>query len=622
MRFIIFIICLLHVFSVFSKPIDENKHNIIINGCTQTFTYKIKNKKLIVEEIKEINYLCTQFKTSITVFDAYSANHTQIDYVNVKSKGKYTKPEHRLYFGEEIMNTDEKICYFELSFYKQGETANVAIKKTYTDLHYFNKIPFNENVYVAEKTIRIIVPRWMNTEFVSFNFGKNIIQSIEYDASADSDIYTYIIRDLDTWSDEKNTPPASYIYPHLLILNHHAKNKVIDEKFFSTLQDLYEWNTQFTSSVINDDILISKLAMEITSNCHSDGEKIKAVYEWVQDNIRYLADVKGIAGYKPDAPQEVINKKYGDCKGMANLIKCLLRALNFDARLAWIGTNDIAYDFSFPTIAAINHVVCVLFLHDNIYYLDATVKYMSFDHYSESIQGRKIMIENGDDFIMQTIPETNAEQNIISIKSNFNIINQALTGHVNVLFDGECKHIFFDFVNSTKKDKLTDALTEYFIFNDNKYTLSNLQFNDLQRKDEPVVINYKITDNKNAIYAVNNKYYLNPDFRKELINSSIDTATRKHDYWMPYKFKIIYQIQIEIPDTMQIEYIPDTFSIERGYYSFKIQYHISDNKIFYNKELTINNPKISGNMFKQWNNDIEQLKKIYNEHIILRREIK
>ncbi|MDR3227500.1 MAG: transglutaminase domain-containing protein, partial [Prevotellaceae bacterium] len=412
-RFIIFIVCLLSVFPVFAQTTDD-KRNIVINECTQIFTYKIKNKKIIVEEIKKIDYLCTQFKNSITVYDTYSANDTHVDYVNIKSKGRYTKPEHRLYFRERTLDTDEKVCYFQLSFSKKGETANVEIKKTYTDLHYFTKIWFSESVYIAKKTVKIIVPRWMNTEFNSFNFEKNISKYVEYDASTDSDIYTYTIKDLDTWADEDNLSYSSYIYPHLIILNHYAENKGINEKFFNTLQDVYEWNMQLTSSVINDEDLIRKYALEITSNCSSDEEKIKTVYEWVQDNIRYLADTKGIAGFKPDAADEVLRKKYGDCKGMANLIICLLKALNFDARFAWIGTNSIAYNLSLPTIATINHVVCALFLHDNIYYLDATVKYMSFNEYSESIQGRKIMIENGDSFILQTVPQTSAEQNITS----------------------------------------------------------------------------------------------------------------------------------------------------------------------------------------------------------------
>ena len=66
------------------------------------------------------------------------------------------------------------------------------------------------------------------------------------------------------------------------------------------------------------------------------------MFYWVQDNIRYIAFENGIMGFKPDAAQNVLNKKYGDCKGKANLLKEMLKLAGYDARLTWIGTSDLA----------------------------------------------------------------------------------------------------------------------------------------------------------------------------------------------------------------------------------------------------------------------------------------
>ena len=37
----------------------------------------------------------------------------------------------------------------------------------------------------------------------------------------------------------------------------------------------------------------------------------------------------GILGHKPDTPAEVLRKRYGDCKGMAILLRTLLKAQGF-----------------------------------------------------------------------------------------------------------------------------------------------------------------------------------------------------------------------------------------------------------------------------------------------------
>jgi hypothetical protein len=44
----------------------------------------------------------------------------------------------------------------------------------------------------------------------------------------------------------------------------------------------------------------------------------------------------------------VLQKKYGDCKGMGNLTAEMLKAIGLNGRICWLGTNHIAYDYSTP----------------------------------------------------------------------------------------------------------------------------------------------------------------------------------------------------------------------------------------------------------------------------------
>jgi hypothetical protein len=62
---------------------------------------------------------------------------------------------------------------------------------------------------------------------------------------------------------------------------------------------------------------------------------------WCQDN-KYIAFEDGIAGVQTRCTSNV-NKRFGDCKGMAILTYQALQA-GFDARVVWIGT-DSAHDY-------------------------------------------------------------------------------------------------------------------------------------------------------------------------------------------------------------------------------------------------------------------------------------
>jgi hypothetical protein len=71
----------------------------------------------------------------------------------------------------------------------------------------------------------------------------------------------------------------------------------------------------------NDTKSLQTILNQLVAGKSSDEEKVKSIYYWVQDNIRYIAFEEVIAGFKPEAAQTVFSNKYGDCKGMANLTK-------------------------------------------------------------------------------------------------------------------------------------------------------------------------------------------------------------------------------------------------------------------------------------------------------------
>ncbi len=53
-------------------------------------------------------------------------------------------------------------------------------------------------------------------------------------------------------------------------------------------------------------------------------EKARKVYEFVQQNTRYISVQVGIGGLQPITAAEVDKVKYGDCKGLSNYMMGLL----------------------------------------------------------------------------------------------------------------------------------------------------------------------------------------------------------------------------------------------------------------------------------------------------------
>jgi len=179
------------------------------------------------------------------------------------------------------------------------------------------------------------------------------------------------------------------------------------------------------------------------------------IFSWVQNNIRYIAFEYGLAGWIPDNAQNVLQKKYGDCKGMSNLLKIMLQSAGFDARLVWVGTDGLGKGKEI-TLPLFDHVICALFRNAKITYLDPTVKYMIPGEYHNGIQNCFTLIENGKDYVIDSVPEAAPSQNTDSLMCIYNMKGNALTGN-EVYIDLESSQDYNSGTIDTTKRKIDMA---------------------------------------------------------------------------------------------------------------------------------------------------------------------
>jgi transglutaminase-like putative cysteine protease len=71
----------------------------------------------------------------------------------------------------------------------------------------------------------------------------------------------------------------------------------------------------------------------------SEGERITAVLNFVQDEIRYLGLESGIGAYKPFMPNKVLQQRYGDCKDKSLLMVYMLRKMDIEAYPVLVNTT-------------------------------------------------------------------------------------------------------------------------------------------------------------------------------------------------------------------------------------------------------------------------------------------
>jgi len=616
---VLFSLTLLLIISTCFGEVKDS--NIVVSDSKELyeFVWQKSQNSVQVKQNLSTSYFCNDFRTTIPIAEFYD-NETSIDNVDFIVDGKKPKdikPRFSYYSVDDYFYSDEHICYFPLPLERKGSTSSVLFKKTISDPRYFLNVYFSESYPVLHKEVTIKVPRWMKVELKEINFnGYEITKTSNYDNNNDADVYTYTIKNLPPRENEDECPGPSYIYPHILVLSKEATVENVKKTYFNSVADQYAWYKQLVGNIGSNDAIVKVKAQEITAGITNDLDKIKAVFYWMQNNVRYVAFEDGIAGFKPDKADEVIRKKYGDCKGMANATKELLRSLGYDARLCWIGTNHIAYDYSTPSLSVDNHMICALKFQGKMYFLDATENYLGFDEYAERIQGRQVLIEDGDNYILANIPSTTYQQNLDEEKRILKIDGTDLKGTATHVWKGEEKEYVLSELNSIKKDKSIESFTKYLSLGNNDYVITDLKTSNLNNYDKDISAMYNI-DHKNAVSSFDKEYYVDLDFTKELNDFIFDTTKRDLDFWFDYKMNLSKQTELEIPNGYSVTSLPPNVEITNPAYEFSISYSQANGKIIYKKNLAIKNIRISKSMFEQWNKDVQKLKASYNEQIVL-----
>ncbi|MEM8891708.1 MAG: transglutaminase-like domain-containing protein, partial [Bacteroidota bacterium] len=321
------------------------------------FEYNASRDQIGVKEASHKSLISIAENTEFYAVHFYN-EQSKISDVSVENKSGRTvdvEKKDEYYQSSDYFYSDARILYFKLPFAIAGSVRKIDYEKEYFDVKYLTSVYFHELYPTEKKTLRFAVPDWLDLELREMNFeGFEIEKSVQKDEKKGQSIYTYTLKDLAAMDKEGNSPGPSYDYPHIMIQAKSFTMKGQKHTLFESVDDLYAWYHSLTNLLKDDPYTYQKLVQELTEGKSSDLEKAKAIYYWVQENIRYVAFEDGIAGFKPDESQNVFSKRFGDCKGMANLTKRMLGLAGFDARLTWLGTRRIAYDYSFPSLAVDN----------------------------------------------------------------------------------------------------------------------------------------------------------------------------------------------------------------------------------------------------------------------------
>lgn len=251
-------------------------------------------------------------------------------------------PEHSAYFDDDQLIFAlipqigvGTIVAYEYEIVEEGETS------------FFQEFIFHNKEPVVSSCLQVEIPDgW------SINFAASSSELLNQ--KHNNNIYTWCCNNVVYEQDEELSPPQAYLQKKILINCFNTLDNDLNN--FSSWASVSRWcdNYFFTSAEVDDNI--RALSKEITVNCITNKDKLLAIAEFVQNDIRYVAIEIGKNKWIPRKASITLRNRYGDCKDKTALMISLLSAIGIKSCPILVSSLKPIYN-SIPSPYQFNHVI-------------------------------------------------------------------------------------------------------------------------------------------------------------------------------------------------------------------------------------------------------------------------
>jgi transglutaminase-like putative cysteine protease len=100
---------------------------------------------------------------------------------------------------------------------------------------------------------------------------------------------------------------------------------------FTGWLEMGNWYSNLTNGRRDASPEITQQVAALTASARTPLDKMQALAQFVQNDIRYVAIELGIGGWQPHAASEVFVHRYGDCKDKATLLSSMLSQVGIES---------------------------------------------------------------------------------------------------------------------------------------------------------------------------------------------------------------------------------------------------------------------------------------------------
>lgn len=182
-----------------------------------------------------------------------------------------------------------------------------------------------------------------------------------------------------------------------------------------------QWYIKLFKEQMKSSAELENFTRELIADQKTDEDKINAIFNFVSQNIRYIAVLLGPHTHKPHQAFEVFEKRYGDCKDKTVLLLTMLKIASIQGLPALVPANGKYFDETIPSMNAFNHIIAVVPLKGKSFWLDATNETSSYDSPPFMLPTRIFLINDDGSYRFVTTPPLNDKKDYYHLAIRYKI---------------------------------------------------------------------------------------------------------------------------------------------------------------------------------------------------------
>ena len=383
------------------------------------------------------------------------------------------------------------------------------------------------------------------------------------------------------------------------------------------------WNLikkQFTV----DDGMRAKVE-ELTKGKETRLEKVRAIYDFVVTDIQYQAWEFGVHGYKPYTATSIFNRKFGDCKDKAILIRTMLDMVGVEAYpvLIMASQSRSEEDMTIAQVGKFNH--CIAYVPDadgtgKAMFLDGTAQYNSLHNVPSMDRGAEVLIVKPEGAERVVIPWNTPEEMLFG--QEFEVALEPTGAAMlrgKTVFTGDwsvmARSLFS--VEGKRDLVLAGLLGQSF----GKHKIEKKEFPDLKDIGEPKVeigLDVRV-DGLGQVQG--NRMTLPVKFVDFGILAQLQGLAalekREHDMVLMNPMSFTVRANIKLPEGWTVATLPDARTIESPFAKFVVSCKAEGGSILLDRTVQFTKHRVASEMYPQFREFVSKANAAMTEKIVL-----